>query len=272
MKPRAVVLDLDGTLLNSGKEITDRCANALIDAKAAGIKLIFATARPPRAVRFDGLDITRLGTVVFYNGALFRCGETGRQYHFPIGSEAVSRVMDSVLELDRDAFVSVEVQDSWYSHKSIDFTQVQHFIENPAVIGLDAIKRMDCTKVLLADFRYTDRLAAIHGHELNILVTDNGSLVQIMSPGSSKEKAVRILCANMGIPMEHVMCFGDDYNDMGLFRDCGYCVAMENAIPELKKQADEMTASNDEDGAAVVLERVTASLTRPAAPFYSDGK
>jgi hydroxymethylpyrimidine pyrophosphatase-like HAD family hydrolase len=56
------------------------------------------------------------------------------------------------------------------------------------------------------------------------------------------------------------MCFGDDYNDLELFRAAGHSVAMGNAVDDLKEIASEVTLTNDEDGVAVVLERILGEL------------
>ena len=59
----------------------------------------------------------------------------------------------------------------------------------------------------------------------------------------------------IGVRAEHVMVFGDDYNDLGLFRMSGFPVAMDNAIIELKNCAVHVTESNDNDGVAAAIER-----------------
>ncbi|WP_435170200.1 HAD family hydrolase [Paenibacillus glycanilyticus] len=60
----------------------------------------------------------------------------------------------------------------------------------------------------------------------------------------------------IGVRAENVMVFGDDFNDLGLFHNCGFPIAMENAIMELKNCAKHITESNDNDGVAVALEKL----------------
>ncbi|MEK4512045.1 hypothetical protein EJP82_17985 [Paenibacillus anaericanus] len=62
--------------------------------------------------------------------------------------------------------------------------------------------------------------------------------------------------------MKDVLCFGDDFNDLGLFQSCGYSIAMGNAIKELKEIASETTETNDKDGVAIILERIVSSFER----------
>jgi hydroxymethylpyrimidine pyrophosphatase-like HAD family hydrolase len=81
-----------------------------------------------------------------------------------------------------------------------------------------------------------------------------------MSLEASKENAVRHLTESRGIDIKDVLCFGDDFNDLGLFQTCGYSVAMGNAINELKEIASEITDTNDNDGVAMILERIVGEL------------
>ncbi len=77
-----------------------------------------------------------------------------------------------------------------------------------------------------------------------------------MHASVSKESAVTRVLDEMEISPAEVMVFGDDVNDLGLFHLCGFPVAMGNAIPELREAAAYITASNDEDGVAVAIEKL----------------
>lgn len=94
------------------------------------------------------------------------------------------------------------------------------------------------------------------GQQVNIIVTDNNQLIQIMPVNASKEQAISKLCDIYNLEADSVIVFGDDHNDIGLFKMFGYSVAMGNAIPELKELADEITESNDQDGVALILEKL----------------
>lgn len=80
--------------------------------------------------------------------------------------------------------------------------------------------------------------------------------MQISNLGAAKELAVLKLCDIYGINLEEVVVFGDDTNDIGLFHICGRSVAMSNAVQDLKDIANEITTTNDEDGVALVIERL----------------
>lgn len=105
-----------------------------------------------------------------------------------------------------------------------------------------------------------EELRTAFAGSVNLLLTDQGQLVQISSARASKEAGVSRLCESLGIPLGEVMVFGDDYNDVGLFRICGWPVAMGNAIPELKEIAAEITVFHNSDGVALVLESLLQEM------------
>ncbi|MCZ0703869.1 Cof subfamily protein (haloacid dehalogenase superfamily) [Natronobacillus azotifigens] len=254
--PKMIVLDLDGTLLDSNKNVSGRTVKLLTELKEKGVQLVFATARPPRVTVFKGIDLTTLGTLIFYNGALFDCALTKKQIHFGIPHRTAQKVIDYCNELDPEANLSVEIKDHWFSFKPLDYREFMHVDHNPVVIEQEHVSSQDCTKILLTDFPFANQLVTTYQNELNVIVTDQGRLTQIMAKEASKEQAIAHLLKTHQLDFDDVLCFGDDYNDLGLFQACGYAVAMGNAVDELKEIADEVTSSNDEEGVANVLEKL----------------
>ncbi|WP_091065566.1 HAD hydrolase family protein [Paenibacillus sp. NFR01] len=211
------------------------------------------------AVNFVGADLASLGIVVCYNGALYHCPAADMTFHHPIPAPRAAEIIDFCMELEGEAKVSIEVMDRWYARYPLDEGEKLHFKTDPEVIPLLQMKAMDCTKVLVSGFGFPDKVTTRFGSVCNVIVTDGGSLIQIMSSSASKEAAVAQLCAGLGIEMEQVMCFGDDHNDLGMFQACGYPVAMGNAVPLLKDIAAEITETNDNDGVALILEKIIAT-------------
>jgi len=256
MRYSVVVLDLDGTLLNSDKQVSDRNYKAIMDCTKHGMKFIFATARPPRAVRsFLQDDLFNLGSFIYYNGALISCNHTGIYYHEPIESAVTAEVLDFCLGRNPDLDISLEVKDEWMSVRQYDYSTLMKVKGNPIVRTLEELKQFDATKILFSGKLDLNILKEKFSEKLNILITDNGNLVQISSIKASKENAVEALCQAMNTSIDQVMVFGDDYNDLGLFKACGWPVAMGNAIKELKELSKEITETNDNDGVAKTLER-----------------
>lgn len=257
MKFPLIVLDLDGTLLNSNKQISERNYNAIIKCSDLGMKFIFATARPPRAVRsFLREELLQLGSFIYYNGALIDCKHTGTNEHFAIQSEVTAEILDYCLHCNSDLDLSLEVKDDWLSLKEYDYTTLMRAKGSPIVKSLEELKRLEASKILFSGKLDMDLFQERFKHKINILITDDGQLIQLSSLRASKEDAVAVLCRAMNVSLENVMVFGDDSNDIGLFNACGWSVAMGNAIEELKWRAKEITDTNDNDGVAIILERL----------------
>jgi hydroxymethylpyrimidine pyrophosphatase-like HAD family hydrolase len=83
--------------------------------------------------------------------------------------------------------------------------------------------------------------------------------VEIAPAGADKGIGLAWLCAHLGITAADVVVFGDEINDLPMFAVAGRRVAVENAHPDVREAADEVTASNADDGVAVVIERLLAA-------------
>lgn len=256
MKPKVIVLDLDGTLLNSEKKISMRNLSTLKKILRKNIKLIFATARPPRVVMFDNVNLRELGSMVYYNGAYINCNQSKIDHHIGINAKLGADIIEYATYLDDNANISVEIKDKWYSYKQLDYRDFMRVKKNPELMDVEEIKSRELTKILITDFKYSKELKTKYNDLVNMIITDNEKLIQIMAKEAGKEKAVRKVIEELGFIMDEVACFGDDYNDLELFKECGYSIAMGNGITELKDISDEVTKTNDEDGVAVVLERL----------------
>jgi Cof subfamily protein (haloacid dehalogenase superfamily) len=257
MKYKVLVIDLDGTLLNSDRRVSEKICKALIDANNLGIKIIVATARPPRAVQWLlPQELQAICSYIYYNGAMIQCDKSGYYDHTPINTGLSAQVIDYCLQQDPDAVISVEIEDRWISSTHFDDSVVQAVRGKPEIMTWEEIKKLSPSKIIISGIKNIEPLIKIFDSRLKILLTDRGELIQISNLEATKEAAVMKLCKVYKIDRNEVVAFGDDTNDLGLFQWCGWTVAMDNAIQELKEIASEVTKSNDDDGVAVVIERL----------------
>lgn len=250
----AAVFDLDGTLLDSRKRITERTRAALDAARRSGMHLVFATARPPRAIRHLGLE--ELGSMAYLNGAMVRCGISGAEWSHALDREIADRVLECLAEALDAGSISVESGDRWLTRGTGDFSARFRVADAPVLVEMEEWARAECHKILVLDHPDYEFLRTAFGEHCTLVRTDGGELVQITAQAATKENAVASLCLRHGWRLERILCFGDDFNDLGLFRACGYPVAMGNAIAGLKALARETAPGHDEDGVARVLERL----------------
>lgn len=254
---RAIVLDLDGTLLNSQKEVSERNEQAIIEAYKEGISIIFATARPPRSVQdFLSRELQEIAAIIYYNGALIVDRASNYYKHYPVESIVAEEIIEFVINQNIDTSLSIESEDNWYSNKTLDYSKAMNTAVNPTVVPINKLKKIKASKILVSHYMYYESLQEAFKEKANVICTDNGTLVQIMAKDVSKKQAVANLCREHHISMDEVMAFGDDWNDIELFSACGFPIAMGNAIQELKEMAYYTTKSNDEDGIAYVLEQL----------------
>lgn len=254
---KAIVLDLDGTLLNSKKEVSKRNQQAILEMYQKGIFIIFATARPPRSVQlFLPQRLREIGAFVYYNGALLTDHASGYREHAGIETMMVNEIIEFIGETHVDACFSIESEDQCYSNKPFHNETVPNVLTKPTILPLEELKKVRASKFLITEYPYYQKLKSQFKQKVNAICTDAGMLIQIMAKSVSKEYAVRKLCLHRNILMSDVMAFGDDWNDIELFHACGFPIAMENALTELKLAACSITKTNDEDGVAHILEKL----------------
>lgn len=261
---KALVLDLDGTLLSSNKSISPRNYQAVKRCCESGIHIIIATARPPRAAEQFVRNLSFSDYKVFYNGALVTCTSRQIQRHYSIPMNISQAISEFISSSAPQAVLSYEVNDLWYTCTPILDNHCSQFgirqnDPRPEIVDADFINTLSPTKILVLGYDTWEDLVHAFGDKVNVIATDKGVLVQIADKCASKGNALQWVLTEIGVNPENVMVFGDDYNDMGLFHFCGYPIAMGNAIIELKTVAKYVTESNDDDGVAVALEELLLS-------------
>lgn len=264
---QAIVLDLDGTLLDSGKSVSPRNYRAVKKCFEAGIQIIVAKARPPRAVAQLRKDLPFVDYMVYYNGALVTCQSKQTWRHISIPIVISLQMIDFLKRNDPQPIITYEVNDAWYSCAPVSDSACAQFgarsnDPKPQVVDDEFIRSISPTKILVVGYRTWRDVVQTFGDQVNVIATDRGALVQIMAKSASKEEAVQAVLHEIGIHADQVMVFGDDYNDWGLFQMCGFPIAMGNGIDELKKCAAYITESNDHDGVAAALEKFILSADR----------
>jgi Cof subfamily protein (haloacid dehalogenase superfamily) len=266
---QAIVLDLDGTLLNSQKQVSARNRAAVLACRAQGIHVILATARPPRSVRMLlPEELLELGWLICYNGALMLHNAQGvTAHHQALPPELVLDIRHHASSSAPDAYVCFEIDDELYSDRQLDRSDatvlgIPPGLPLPEPLTQAQLQGRSVSKLLLPGREgLYDSLQANFGSRLQIVQTDRGQLLQVMAAGVSKASALQKAAEQLHIPIERIMAFGDDFNDLSLFEPggCGWPVAMGNAIAELHDRARLVTEHHDQDGVAIILEQVLAA-------------
>jgi len=258
---RLVAVDLDGTLLNDSKKVSGRTVAALRCLPNAGVRVVIASARPPRSVRHVytelGLDTWQIN----YNGALI-WDEANRRpvYHRPMAGDVVRRIIDAVRDRYEEVLVGCEVLDRWCTDRFDDTytTETGRLFKPDVVAPLDAFLNQPITKLMfLADPTTITRLDPVLidlPFDVSIVRSDP-QLIQIMAAEASKGEALKMVAEHYGIPMAQVLAIGDAVNDVPMLEAAGVAVAMDNAHPDVKAVADWVAPSNNDHGVHAALVR-----------------
>ena len=259
---RLVAIDLDGTLLDRSKKVSDRAAAALKCLPAAGVKVVIASARPPRSVRHIyqelGLDTWQIN----YNGALIWDEPNQKPiFHRPMSHQLVAAMIDRSRDMFEEVLVTCEILDRWYTDRDDQTytTETGRLFKPDVVAPVEQFCTEPITKLmLLGDPMIISRLESLlleeFGDKVTILHTDD-ELLQIMDNRVSKAVALQKIAAHYGVKQEEVMAIGDAPNDVGMLQFAGVAVAMANAHNVVKEVAHWIAPSNDEHGVHVALQR-----------------
>jgi hypothetical protein len=257
-----IAIDIDGTLLQATQQISDRVINAVSAAKKRGVKVVLASARPPRSVReiYDQLQLDTLQ--VNYNGALIHDQLRRRHiHHRPLDGRLIKRIIKAARRSDPEVIVSLEVLDKWYTdrqNKMLTTETSRNF--SPDYVGpLDAFLHAPVTKLML--LTPAERMAPIRqlveqrfSSEVGIMVSDK-HVLQIVHPTVDKGRALAMIAEQYGIAGQNAMAIGDAPNDLGMFAWARLSVAVENAWPQVRDAADVIVATAEDDGVAQAIER-----------------
>jgi hypothetical protein len=269
--PKAVALDLDETTLNSSARLTERTRLALHAVHELGLPLIIATSRPERVLPvLVGDDILEITSLVQMNGTIAtgRVGLTGSLKRTLELSDAL-RCWEATHELAPWARMTLEIDGTRFAvNHSDDINELWAFnrATPTMVVSFEEAMELGPAKISVnGSDQNLEALAKSLEQQLSdktvIFRAVNGQFLNVVPTSASKSGATAELLTGAGISLDDVLSFGDDFVDIDLIRDCGWSVAVENAIPEIKALAKYSTASNDDHGVAMVLEDLVLALT-----------
>ncbi|QBX54530.1 HAD family phosphatase [Nocardioides seonyuensis] len=265
MRIRLVVTDLDGTLLRDDLSVSPRTRAALDGVRKAGVRVVPVTARQPIGVRHIAEDAGFEDWAICSNGSLGVHLGTGEQLwetHLAVQAQqalvkalvtAVPGVLCASVRDGGDKFVAQEGYSSiatYDDHKRDVTTMGNHPVAD--VLAEPSLKLiLRHPEIGAEDLRLRLDELGLGGFS----VTSSGApFLEVMSEGITKAWGVARLCSLLGIEPREVMAFGDALNDVEMLTWAGRGVAVANAHPGTRAVADEVTASNMDDGVAQALE------------------
>ena len=266
MDYKLIAMDLDGTLNNDQKIITEKTKTALMAAQERGIRLALASARPSPGL-FKERDILRLqdhqGILMSYNGGRIVDAATGKV------------LFETSMDLDQTKQVLRRLEELPVTPILDDGVQFYVADKNGYKVDYECKNnQMTCTEVgNLADFltfapikilmsvqpeelpQVQQQIAAFLPEDLTVVQTA-AFYLEVIPKIINKGQGIRDICTVLGIAPAQVISFGDAANDIPMLREAGMGVAMGNAADAVKAAADMVTLSNNDDGIAAALEKL----------------
>jgi Cof subfamily protein (haloacid dehalogenase superfamily) len=261
---KLIAVDMDGTLLNEKKEISDRCIQAICKLKENGKKFVIATGRPLNGVMNYINQLNLLDDddyVIAFNGALVQSTKTKQIiFNKPLSLDVYKELFTISKQLGVNIHALTE--DSVLTPKNNPFTEIEANINQIPIIE-GAIEYIDAStiivKVMFID--EPEKLDAIIPqipawiNEKYTILRSSPIFLEFLDKSVNKGAGVSAVAKQLGLEREEVICVGDAGNDLAMIRYAGLGIAMDNAMEEIKSEADFITYSNEEDGVAYVIEK-----------------
>ncbi|PSL27714.1 hypothetical protein B0H99_11726 [Planomicrobium soli] len=251
---KLLLLDIDGTLLNSKKELPASAKEALLAARANGHELAIATGRGPFMAK-KVLDELKIDTYITFNGQyIVHKGEP--IYREALNPETLSAIVEFAEKRDHPlVFLTHEKMASSIDyHPDIDEGIKTLKYSHPAMIE-DFHLKNDIYQALLFcekeeepqyEEAFTD-MDFIRWHRVSC---------DVVPKGGTKARGIERLIQKTGNSIEDTIAFGDGFNDVQMMATAGYSVAMGNGVEETKKQASYVTDHVDNDGLAKAFRHI----------------
>ena len=287
MDIRLIALDLDGTLLNSRGELSERNCQAIAAAREKGVRVALVTGRRFRDARPLALQLGLDVPVISHNGALTkhaRTLETVAAWLLPLAE--AREVLRVGRENGADALVSDDPHGAGvmvYDHLSDDNAALAKYIAwSRRIHGEEAAGESVRRVASLEDYldhapvhiafsgsvarmqQLGERLTAALGAKIKTLSTiypkPDFALLDVLHPEVSKGAGVEAAAREQGLSRQQVMAMGDNFNDLEMLQYAGTSILMANAEDSLRALLEDlagfhMTATNDEDGVALAIEK-----------------
>lgn len=259
---RFLLSDMDGTLLLPDHSLSSRTIDAVRALREAGIYFSLATGRPPRAmlaqIKTLGVD---LPTAAFNGGTIVHPdGRFLARHHLPVDA-AITTI--ELFSTQPEVEVWVFADGEWLlrdPHGPM-VPREQHGLGYPPVVVKDFEEYLPRIDKIVAASNNASLLVELEA-QLQARVEGQAQVsrsqpvyLDVTAMEANKGQALVTLAAFLGVDLAHTAALGDGGNDPAMFHKAGLSIAMGQAQEEVRRQADRVTASNVDDGAAQAIER-----------------
>lgn len=267
---RIIALDLDGTLTNHDKVVTPKTREALLHAAAQGATIVLASGRPTYGIEpvAECLELHEHGGYILsYNGGNIVNAKTGEKLFSQFLPDPVIPILYKYAKEKHHALLGyagkeivTEMPDDQYVREEsrinkMNIRKVDNLLEALEPHPTKLLMTGDPADMLKAE----EELSEILGEKMDIF-RSAPFFLELVPKGIDKAQSLLRLMAKINLTPADMIAFGDGYNDLSMLKLAGMGVAMANAAPEVRAEADYVTLSNEEDGVAAALEHFANSV------------
>ena len=270
---KLIALDLDGTALNSEKVMTERTKAAVAAATEKGVEVVVASGRSRDGALLVSSDLSGMHYMIASNGASALELATGRViYGAYIKPDRAADLLEKLLTLGvmGDIYYDGGALSDYRNYRYVTQEKngfpkwfLEYFAANRkpvenllGMLRAGKIPNVEKVTVSFDDMELREKAFKLMQDEKGLsIVAGSPFNMEISQENATKGKALTALAEALGIDMKNVMAIGDTGNDVSMIEAAGFGVAMGNADEQIRALADVVTATNDEDGAALAIEK-----------------
>ena len=281
MDIRAICTDIDGTLLDSRRELSPRTIQIIKSIKN-DVPVILASSRMPSAMRHlqHELDILDHPLICYNGGYVIRYTQGSNKPEVLDTVTIPVHVCETILNYTsgKTIHVSLYTEDNWYAPQDDYWTEREARVTKvtPVITALPEVLQrwqeagIGAHKVMcMGPEEEMNALEATLNASLSQAIhvyRSKSTYIEIGPRAISKASALKLTLRNYyNLDIAQAMAFGDNYNDIDMLQSAGYGVAVANAREEVKAVVRYTTASNIDDGVAAMLEKYFTSASRSNA-------
>lgn len=266
VRDAVLALDLDGTLTDSKKRISERTKKSIDKFIAAGGTVALASGRPT----FGVMPVAKIleldkkgGYILSYNGGCFLDCKNNKQLfmkeltheYLPILEKQAKKFGINLMTYNGDKAYALDIDEQYYMIE----ININHFIRVKADPLTPQITFPIIKCLMTADGDYLAKvekeMKKYWEGKLNI-VRSEPYFLEVTEVGIDKASTITNMVKKLGKSVDNLICCGDGFNDLSMIRAAGIGVAMANAQEKVRAAADYITKSNDEDGIVDVVENL----------------
>ncbi len=266
MKYKLIAIDMDGTLLNSGNNVSTRTKEAILKAKEKGVHIVLATGRILKSAVHYSKQLDLKNPIVASNGGIMIDENSNVIFKNPIDKESIKEIVK--LADDEEVYCHLYDESKFYSSQKVQDV-LDFYSEGSKNMKIDlqlfnniddilSAEDLNIYKLIFID----DDLEKLQNFRSKISTVDNINIssswsnnIEAMGLNVSKGQAIKKLAERLDIDLDEIVAIGDSENDLSMLDIAGLSIGMENASDSVKDKVDYITDTNNNDGVAKAIEK-----------------